>query len=85
LAQARLRAAEEGLPVVRSTPTGISALVGPDGELLATLPWRKPGVIDAVLPAPLQPTLFARLGNLLPVAMGLLLLVAAIALDRRAR
>ena len=27
LAQARLRAAEEGLPVIRSTPTGISAVI----------------------------------------------------------
>ena len=85
LAQARLRAAEEGLPVVRSTPTGISALVDPHGRLLQSLPWQQAGVIDANLPGPLAPTLFARLGNLIPLTLGFLLLIAAIALGRRGR
>jgi apolipoprotein N-acyltransferase len=85
LAQARLRAAEEGLPIIRSTPTGISALIDPHGRVLRALPWRSAGVIDASLPAPLNPTVFARLGNIIPLALGFLLLIAAIALDRRAR
>ena len=85
LAQARLRAAEEGLPVIRSTPTGISAVVGPTGLIERALPWQTAGVIDATLPAPLAPTLFARLGNIIPIALGFLLLIAAIALDRRRR
>ena len=85
LAQARLRAAEEGLPVIRSTPTGISAIVDPTGRIVQALPWQTAGVIDATLPAPLAPTLFARLGNVIPIALGFLLLIAAIALDRRRR
>ena len=85
LAQARLRAAEEGLPVIRSTPTGISALINPVGGLIGSIPWRRAGVIDGVLPPPLPPTLFARLGNIIPLTLGFLLLIAAIALDRRAR
>ncbi len=85
LAQARLRAAEEGLPVVRSTPTGISALIDPRGRLLHSIPWQQAGMIDAALPNPLTPTLFAQLGNLIPLALGFLLLGAAIALSRRAR
>jgi apolipoprotein N-acyltransferase len=86
LAQARLRAAEEGLPVIRSTPTGISALVNPYGELVNSLPWRTAGVIDANLPPPLEePTFFARFGNVIPLALGFILIIAAIALDRRAR
>ena len=85
LAQARLRAAEEGLPVIRSTPTGISAIVDPSGRIVQSLPWQTAGVIDAALPAPLAPTLFARLGNVIPIALGFLLLIAAIALDRRRR
>jgi apolipoprotein N-acyltransferase len=85
LAQARLRAAEEGLPVIRSTPTGISALINPVGGLIGSIPWKQAGVIDGVLPPPLPPTLFARLGNIIPLALGFLLLIAAIALDRRAR
>jgi apolipoprotein N-acyltransferase len=85
LAQARLRALEEGLPVLRSTPTGISAVIDAKGELLHSLPWRQPGVIDAALPAPLPPTLFARLGNVLPLAFALLLAIAGMLAGRRAR
>jgi apolipoprotein N-acyltransferase len=85
LAQARLRAAEEGLPVIRSTPTGISALVDPHGAIVQSLPWQAAGMIDSTLPSPLGPTLFARLGNLIPLALGFLLLIVAIALERRAR
>lgn len=85
LAQARLRAIEEGLPVLRSTPTGISALIGPRGELLASLPIGTGGAIDARLPAPLPPTLFARFGNYLPAALALLLAAFAVVMRRRAR
>jgi apolipoprotein N-acyltransferase len=85
LAQARLRALEEGMPVLRSTPTGISAVIDARGALLHSLPWRKPGVIDAALPAPLPPTLFARIGNLLPLLFALLLALVAALLARRAR
>jgi apolipoprotein N-acyltransferase len=85
LAQAQLRAAEEGLPVIRSTPTGISALIDARGRLLHSLPWQTAGVIDAALPPALEPTLFARLGNIIPVALGFALLIAAIALGHRSR
>lgn len=85
LAQARLRAAEEGLPVVRSTPTGISALIDQHGAIVRSLPWRTAGMIDVTLPNPLAPTLFARFGNVIPLAIGFLLLLSAIALSRRSR
>jgi apolipoprotein N-acyltransferase len=85
LAQARLRALEEGLPVLRSTPTGISAVVDAEGRVLHSLPWRTAGVIDAQLPAPKPPTLFARLGNILPLLFALLLAAIAIAVRRKAR
>jgi apolipoprotein N-acyltransferase len=85
LAQARLRAAEEGLPVIRSTPTGISALVDARGEIIDSIPLGKAGIIWGYLPPSAAPTLFARLGNIIPLTLGFLLLIAAIALDRRAR
>ncbi len=85
LAQARLRALEEGLPVLRATPTGISAVIDADGRLLHSIGWRKPGVIDSRLPLPNPPTLFARLGNVLPLFFALLLAAAAIAVRRKAR
>jgi apolipoprotein N-acyltransferase len=85
LAQARLRAAEEGLPVLRSTPTGISAVVDGHGRLLASLPWRTSGRMDATLPPPLVPTLFARWGNILPLGLALILLIIAIGIDGKRR
>jgi len=85
LAQARLRAIEEGLPVLRSTPTGISAIVDAHGRLAAALPWHAAGAIAAPLPDALPPTLFARAGNLLPLLLALLLAVIGFAWGGRPR
>ena len=86
LAQARLRAAEEGLPVIRSTPTGISALIDARGRLLQSIALGSAGIIDATLPPPAaKPTPFSRLGNIIPLALAFLLLFAAIALARGPR
>jgi apolipoprotein N-acyltransferase len=85
LAQARLRAAEEGIPVLRSTPTGVSAVIDANGRLVQSLPWHSAGVIDADLPAALPPTLFARLGNIIPLLLGFLLLIGGIVLGRTRR
>ena len=85
LAQARMRALEEGLPVVRSTPTGISAVIDAEGRLLHAVPRGEAGAIDARLPLPAMPTLFARFGNLTGFAFALLLVAAAIAVRRKAR
>jgi apolipoprotein N-acyltransferase len=82
LAQARLRALEEGLPVLRATPTGISAIVDSDGRLLAALPWRTAGVIDSRLPPAKPPTPFAQAGNALPLLFALMLALIALASDR---
>ena len=86
LAQARLRAAEEGIPVLRATPTGISAVIDGRGNVVKSLPWRTAGVIDAVLPpAANSAPVFARLGNLIPLTLGFLLILGAIVLGRRRR
>jgi apolipoprotein N-acyltransferase len=71
--------------VIRSTPTGISALVDARGEIIDSIPLGKAGIIWGYLPPSAAPTLFARLGNIIPLTLGFLLLIAAIALDRRAR
>jgi apolipoprotein N-acyltransferase len=86
LAQARLRAAEEGIPVLRATPTGISAVIDGRGNVVKSLPWRTAGVIDAVLPpAANSPPLFARFGNIIPLLLGFLLVFGGIVLGRRRR
>ena len=85
LAQARLRAIEEGLPIVRATPTGISAIIAADGRLLATVPHETAGAIELPLPPALVPTPFARIGNLMAAIVALALVATAIAIRRGAR
>lgn len=85
LAQARLRAIEEGISVVRSTPTGISAIIAPNGRVLHSLPYRKAGFIEARLPLSDPPTVFARHGNMMPFGLALLLFALGIALGRKRR
>ena len=60
LAQARARAIEQGLPLVRAANTGVSAVVAPSGAVTASLGLGQGGHLDAPLPAPLPATLFAR-------------------------
>ena len=85
LAQARLRAVEEGLPIVRATPTGISAIIDANGRIVASVPLGKTGAAETMVPAPLPPTLFARLGNWMAGIVGGLLLILGVAIRRRAR
>jgi apolipoprotein N-acyltransferase len=85
LAQARLRAIEEGLPVIRATPTGISAVIDANGQILAAVRAGVAGTIDSLLPGAVAPTPFARLGNVLPLLFALLLAAAAIAVGRKRR
>ncbi len=85
LAQAQLRAVEEGLPVLRSTPTGISAVIDADGRLLASLPWHAMGAIERPLPPPRVATPFARAGNLAALLFASLLATVGVATRRRSR
>ena len=85
VAQSRLRAIEEGMPVVRSTPTGISAVIDSNGAVLVALPMGKAGFIQTPLPNVAPPTPFARFGNILPFAFALTLIGFAVALRRRQR
>ncbi len=84
LAQARLRAIEEGLPVLRSTTTGISAVIDAGGVVRAHIARHTAAAIDGEVPPALAPTFFARLGLKLSLAWGLLLFgMALVALRRR--
>ncbi len=68
-AQARLRAIEEGLPLVRAATTGISAIVDAHGRTLASLRLGAENVIDGPLPQAIAPPPFARHGNTIPFAL----------------
>jgi apolipoprotein N-acyltransferase len=85
LAQARLRAVEEGVPIIRSTPTGISAVIDADGRLLNSLAWRSAGAINTTLPGPHPPTPFAWGGNLLAMLFALLLVALGFAVAAKPR
>jgi apolipoprotein N-acyltransferase len=80
-AQARLRAVEQGLPLVRAANTGISAVIDPYGRVLATLPVGVEGVLDSALPRALNGTLYEFNGRFLNLL--LLLACAATALAAR--
>jgi apolipoprotein N-acyltransferase len=83
LAQARLRAIEEGLPIVRATPTGISAIIDAHGNIVASQPAGSRGTIGATLPPPLPQTLFGIYGHQTSAALGLLLLAIGLAIGNR--
>jgi len=84
LAQARLRAIEEGLPVLRSTTNGISAVVDGHGVVRQHALRGEAARLDGFVPPALAPTLFANWGNMLSIWDGLvLLMVAALVLRRR--
>ena len=63
LAQARMRAVEQGLPMIRVANTGISAMIDPHGRIIAELPLGEAGYADAPLPAALPPTFYAKTGD----------------------
>jgi apolipoprotein N-acyltransferase len=85
LAQARMRAIEEGLPILRATPTGISAIIAPDGRVLASVPLGKAGAIELPLPAAYPPTLFSRIGNWAALIVAAAMLLFAVAIRRASR
>jgi apolipoprotein N-acyltransferase len=64
LQQARLRAIEQGLPLVRAANTGISAVIDPAGRIVARLGLGIEGVLDSSLPAAIPPTIYARTGDI---------------------
>lgn len=63
LAQARMRAIEQGLPLLRAANTGISTVIDPTGRMVASLPLNKAGFIDAWLPETLPATLYSKVGD----------------------
>jgi apolipoprotein N-acyltransferase len=79
--QARVRAIEEGLPLVRAANTGISAVVDPLGRIVAALPLGVEDVLDAPLPRAIDPTPYVRFGD----GPAALVMLAAFALLLRRR
>lgn len=78
LAQARLRAVEQGVPLVRAANTGISAIIDPYGRVVNLLPLNRQGAIEEKMPQALKVTPFAMYGSIF--IFGLLGLFSMIAI-----
>jgi apolipoprotein N-acyltransferase len=82
LAQARLRAIEQGLPLLRDANTGVTAVIDAKGRVLKTLALDTDGWVDTAVPPALSPPPYARTGDI-PATMLLLGCMGALALNRR--
>ncbi len=80
LAQSRLRAIEQGLPLLRAANTGVTAVIDARGRVLAQIGLGVAGHLDATLPAALARTPYARFGD-----WPMLLLLAGLAVALLAR
>ncbi len=85
LALARLRAAEQGLPLVRAANTGVSAMIDARGTIVEALAMDTQGVIDARLPQALPPTVYARAGDLPALVLAIFVTLAGLVTARRTR
>ena len=77
LQQTRLRAVEEGLPVVRAANNGVSATIDPLGRIVASLGLGPAGAVDSDLPRPLPPTFASTWGARLAWLVALLAFTTA--------
>lgn len=82
LQQARLRAIEEGLPIVRSANTGVSAVIDPVGRDVGHLALGQEAVLDSALPVALSPTVFSRWRH---IPLGAMILLAGLIISLRRR
>ena len=73
-AQARLRAIEQGVPLIRSANTGISAIVDGYGRVTGQLSLGETGVLDGYLPVSLPPTVLSKLDSSLPLTIAVFFL-----------
>jgi apolipoprotein N-acyltransferase len=75
LHQVRVRAVEEGLPLVRAANTGISAVIDSYGKVKASIPLNEAGILDEALPVALPPTPYSTYGGLLLIVVALTILL----------
>ena len=76
LHQARVRAVEQGLPVVRAANSGVSAVIDPYGRVLEKLPLNWGGALDSGLPVALRSTVYVNWGRLIEAAILILMVLA---------
>ncbi|MFO1201119.1 MAG: apolipoprotein N-acyltransferase [Tabrizicola sp.] len=82
-AQARLRAVEQGLPLIRVANTGVTAVVDAHGRVVEELPFGAMAALDVHVPGALPPTPYSLWGDG-PLAL-LLAGLALLAFTRRGK
>ena len=80
-----MRAIEEGLPVLRSTTTGISAVIDAGGTVRQHIGRNVADRIDTFVPPAGDPTLFYSIGHWLTLLWSVLLLFGSLVAVRRVR
>ncbi|KWT67064.1 Apolipoprotein N-acyltransferase [Hyphomicrobium sulfonivorans] len=61
--QTRVRAVEEGLPIIRAANNGVSAVIDPQGRVVAMLGLNMRGVLDSDVPKAAASPIYARYGD----------------------
>lgn len=83
LAAAQMRAVEEGVTVIRSANTGISAVIDMNGYILGKIALNEVNIADVSLPVPLsRPTFYGKYGNVIPLGLVLMLLFIVFSINR---
>ena len=83
LVQARMRAIESGLPVLRAANTGVSGVIDAHGRILASMALNTEGYLDVSLPKPHPATLYSKSGDVPLTIVVVLLLLGAQLTGRR--
>jgi apolipoprotein N-acyltransferase len=73
-AQARLRAIELGLPLIRSANTGVSAIIDPLGRTIVSAPLGVEAVLDGPLPRAIPATIFSRYPHMIAIILWIFVL-----------
>ena len=71
----RLRAIEQGLPLVRVANTGITGVVDAAGRIKDRIPIGQKGIIDVYIPISSAPTLYSQFGDMIFFSICLFLLI----------
>ena len=82
---ARVRAVEEGLPLVRAANNGISAVIDPRGRIVSKLELNERGIFDASVPQPSSPPFYGRYGEWIYFANIVFLALASLFMGHRSR
>jgi apolipoprotein N-acyltransferase len=79
----QLRSLETGLPALRATNTGVTAVLGPDGKILAELPKFTQGVLKSNIQGYSGKTPYVIWGNIPILSLSCLLLILGFIRQRR--